>query len=386
MAKRARTDPEADHERMVQANRTRTNRTYLQHNRLMDNPVSRRVFDTGTLCREIPAAHALATLIVKRGLLFPDHSNWPESCRQLYQQVIKKPLIAGMQVVICRHRSVSPGILIDFCPVGLVGVVRLEATGQEVFVQDRYILACGYDARKWDPAAKNLELNETDFLRPLNDEGTLFILVGVCKLDTVRTLITGIEYADAGVNYEELKLNTIVFPGGAKNHIGLRTSSSFQALRNENNPLIANLFGILPSLQALVEQVEVLYQPLEILDMHVLDFHGGTRSLGFGVHQDIHGDFDGFCILKTVVILLSSGVSRMRILGLDEEDMEYKVGDIRSGVGITFPSRLWHSSLAPQDSSHHTRIARERKIVFFFGKKHERNCQYLVGQCSCALN
>lgn len=379
MAKRARTAPEeTDHERMVQANRT-----YLKEKGLLDNAVSHNVFDTGNLLREISTACALSRLTVRPGMLLPDNSNWPEPSRQLYRQVIGKPLIPGMQVVICRHMSVSPGILVDFFPDGLVCVVRLDATGQEVFVQDRFIIPCGYDARKWDPAERNLVLNETDFLRPLNDAGTLFILVGCCVLHHERTEISGMHYPESGDKSEELKSNTIVFPGGARNHKGLRTSSNFHALRKANHPLIVNLFRILPSLPALVEQIEVLYD-LQILDMHVLDFHGGASNLGFAFHQDLHGDHEGFCILKTLVILLSSAVSRLRIRGLNEEEIEYKVGDIRSGVGIAFPSRLWHSSLAPQESPHHTRIPRERKIVFFFGKKHESNCQYLFGQCSCA--
>lgn len=330
------------------------------------------------LQRQIASSQALATFIEQSGsVMLPAMS---QKAEQLVRSVMSAPLIIGCQVLFFRRRYVTTAILEDFCHISLVARIRLQ-DGTRTLVPDNQLIVCSSYV---NTPLEELGLSETDdfsdadFLRPSTDSKSPWILARSVHMTFKTAFRNCIHHVIFGMNYGaqpddklEFQKRTTVFPGGVQTSRHLGISKGFWELENEGHKLLSDLYRTLPSLPDLLQGVRghLLRPDFKLLDIHVLRF-GKSR---FNVHRDIHGDdLYNFNIKQTVVVLLSDALSSMRIVGGGE--MHYRLGEQRVGVGISFLSRLFHSSMPLTETPRITSVAHEWKIVFFFGDVHEKQC------------
>ena len=330
------------------------------------------------LQRQIASSQALATFIEQSGsVMLPAMS---QKAEQLVRSVMSAPLIIGCQVLFFRRRYVTTAILEDFCHISLVARIRLQ-DGTRTLVPDNQLIVCSSYV---NTPLEELGLSETDdfsdadFLRPSTDSKSPWILARSVHMTFKTAFRNCIHHVIFGMNYGaqpddklEFQKRTTVFPGGVQTSRHLGISKGFWELENEGHKLLSDLYRTIPSLPDLLQGVRghLLRPDFKLLDIHVLRF-GKSR---FNVHRDIHGDdLYNFNIKQTVVVLLSDALSSMRIVGGGE--MHYRLGEQRVGVGISFLSRLFHSSMPLTETPRITSVAHEWKIVFFFGDVHEKQC------------
>ena len=336
------------------------------------------------LQRQIASSQALATLLEQRGsVILPSMSHEAE---KLVRSVMSAPLIKDCRVLFFRHRSVTTAILEDFCHISLVARIRLP-DGTRTLAPDNQLIVCSSYV---NTPIEELDLSDddfsdADFLRPSTNSKSGWILARSVHMtfrtahkNCIRHVILGMNYGEQPEDKLEFQKQTTVFPGGVQTsgHFGI--SKGFWEMENEGHGLLSDMYRTFPALPALLREVRSrLLRPFKLLDVHVLRF-GKTR---FNVHRDLHGDYRNFNIKQTVVVLLSDASSSMRIVGGGE--MHYRLGEQRVGVGISFLSRLFHSSMPLTETPRIADVAHEWKIVFFFGDVHEKDCAKDGDVCKC---
>lgn len=334
-----------------------------------------------SLQRQIASSQALATLIEQSGsVILPAMS---QKAEELVRSVMSAPLIIGCQVLFFRRRYVTSAIVEDFCHISLVARIRLQ-DGKCLLATDNQLIACSSyintPIEEMD-ISEDQDFSDADFLRPSTNPRSPWVLGRSIHMRYKTGGKSCIEYIIHGMNYgaqpdeqEEFKKRTTVFPGGVQTSNRLGISKGVWEMENDGHKLLFDFYRTFPSLSVLLREVrghllKTDIAILDILDIHFLRF-GKKR---FNVHRDIHGDdFYKFNIKQTVVVLLSDVSSSMRIVGGGE--ISYCIGEQRVGVGISFLSRLFHSSMPLTETPRITSVAHEWKIVFFFGDVHEKDC------------
>ena len=328
------------------------------------------------LQRQIASSQALATFIEQSGsVILPAMS---QKAEQLVRSVMSAPLIIGCQVLFFRRRFVTTAILEDFCHISLVARIRLQ-DGTYTLAPDNQLIVCSsYVNTPIEELDLSDDFSDADFLRPSTNPQRPWILARSVHMifqtafrNCIHHVILGMNYGAQPEDQLEFQKRTTVFPGGIQTSRKLGTSKAVWEMENEGNELLSDLYRTFPALPDLLREVRghLLRPESKLLDIHVLRF-GKSR---FNVHRDLHGDDPyNFNIKQTVVVLLSDISSSMRIVGGGE--IPYHLGEQRVGVGISFLSRLFHSSMPLTETPRITRVAHEWKIVFFFGDVHEKDC------------
>jgi hypothetical protein len=330
------------------------------------------------LQRQIASSQALATFVEQSGsVILPAMS---QKAEELVQSVMSAPLIVGCQVLFFRRRFVIAAILEDFCHISLVARICLQ-DGTRMLVPDNQLIVCSsYENTPFEELglSETDDFSHADFLRPSTDSKSPWILARSVHMafktgfkNCIQHVILGMNYGAQPEDNLEFQKRTTVFPGGVQTSRHLGVSKGFWELENEGHELVFGLYRTFSFLPDLLREVRghLLRPDFKLLDIHVLRF-GKSR---FKVHRDIHGDQPyNFNIKQTVVVLLSAALSSIRIIGGAE--IHYRFGEQRVGVGISFLSRLFHSSMPLTETPHITSVAHEWKIVFFFGDVHEKQC------------
>jgi hypothetical protein len=328
------------------------------------------------LQRQIASSQALATFIEQSGsVILPAMS---QKAEELVRSVMSAPLIIGCQVLFFRRRFVTTAILEDLCHISLVARIRLQ-DGTYTLAPDNQLIVCSsYVNTPIEELDLSDDFSDADFLRPSTNPQRPWILARSVHMifqtafrNCIHHVILGMNYGAQPEDQLEFQKRTTVFPGGIQTSRKLGTSKAVWEMENEGNELLSDLYRTFPALPDLLREVRghLLRPESKLLDIHVLRF-GKSR---FNVHRDLHGDDSyNFNIKQTVVVLLSDVSSSMRIVGGGE--ISYYLGEQRVGVGISFLSRLFHSSMPLTETPRITRVAHEWKIVFFFGDVHEKDC------------
>jgi hypothetical protein len=340
--------------------------------------------NAAALQRQLASSQALAMLIEQSGsVVLPAMS---QNAEELVRSVMSAPLVVGCPLLFFRPRVVTAAILEDFCPISLVAHIRLE-DGKRLLVPDNQLIVCSsYVNTPLEELILPDDLSDADFLRPSTDSKSPWILARSVHMtfktgfrSCIRHVIRGMTYGEQPEHEQEFKKRTTVFPGGVQTSRHFGVSKGFWEMENEKHELISDLYRTFPSLPDVLGEVRghLLRPDFKLLDIHVLRF-GKSR---FNVHRDLHGDdLYNFNIKQTVVILLSDVPSSMRIVGGGE--LHYRLGEQRVGIGISFLSRMFHSSMPLTQTPRITRVAHEWKIVFFFGDLHEKDCAK-GDECKC---
>lgn len=336
------------------------------------------------LQRQIASAQALATFIGECGsIILPP---MPQKAQYLVDSVMSAPLVAGSEVLFFRRQFVAAAIMEDICHISLVARIRLK-DGTRIFVPDSQLIVCSsYDSTPIEELHLSADYENADFLRPSENPKVLGILARNIEMKfktsskkCIRHLIRGMVYNAQPEETLEFEKQTTVFPGGVQSSTGIGFSLAFWQMEMNKHSLLEDYYRTFPALPELIREVRgyLLHSSSKLLDVHVLRF-GKTR---FNVHRDLHGDdVYNFNIKQTVVVLLSEVSSSMRIVG--GEEIFYHLGEQRIGVGVSFLSRLYHSSMPITEKPRFTSVAKEWKIVFFFGDVHDKGCAK-GGACRC---